>query len=170
VSDKIIAIPSKNLFIWSVVNLGKADISGIDLSARINLTPWRKTGINLSGNYAYQRALDVTDPSGKTYKHQVAYTPRISGAGQAGILTPWGNLSYTILFSGKRYVLGQNTAGNRINGYADHSLSAERELTFGKIKTSLMIETLNFLNRNYEVVRYFPMPGRSVRIGMRILY
>ena len=64
--------------------------------------------MNLSGNYTYQRALDMTEPGGKTYKQQIAYTPRVSGSGQAGIETPWVNLSYSFLFSGKRYMLGQN--------------------------------------------------------------
>ncbi|KAA6334406.1 TonB-dependent receptor, partial [termite gut metagenome] len=170
VSDKIIAIPTKNLFIWSIVNLGEVDIKGIDTSVRLRLQPWRKVGIDLSGNYTYQRALDVTDPYGKTYKHQIAYTPRTSGSGQAGIITPYINLFYTFLFSGKRYVLGQNATENRINGYADHTLSANKEFRFGKMKTSFTVEMLNFFNENYEIVRYFPMPGRSVRIGIKTVY
>ncbi|KAA6319790.1 TonB-dependent receptor, partial [termite gut metagenome] len=95
---------------------------------------------------------------------------RISGSGQAGIITPYINLFYTFLFSGKRYVLGQNSTENRINGYTDHTLSANREFMFGKVKTSFTVEILNFLNKNYEIVRYFPMPGRSVRIGLKVVY
>jgi outer membrane cobalamin receptor len=170
VSDKIIAIPTKNLFIWSMVNLGQVDIKGVDTSVHLNLQPWRKVGITLSGNYTYQRALDVTDPGGKTYTHQIAYTPRISGSGQAGITTPYMNLFYTFLFSGKRYVLGQNSTENRINGYTDHTLSAGREFVLGQVKTSVTVEILNFLNKNYEIVRYFPMPGRSLRIGLKVIY
>ena len=94
-----------------MVNLGKVDIKGID--ATLSLQPLDKLRINLSGNYTYQRALDVTNsnpnsPEGKVYKHQIAYTPRVSASGQAGIETPWLNLSYSFLFSGKRYMLGQN--------------------------------------------------------------
>ncbi|KAA6332737.1 TonB-dependent receptor [termite gut metagenome] len=170
VSDKIIAIPTKNLFIWSVVNLGEVDIKGLDASVHLNLQPWQRVGIDLSGNYTYQRALDITDSGGKTYRHQIAYTPRISGSGQAGIITPYINLFYTFLFSGKRYVLGQNSTENRINGYTDHTLSANREFMLGEVKTSFTVEILNFLNKNYEIVRYFPMPGRSVRVGLKVVY
>ena len=82
VTDKIVATPTKNLFIWSMVNLGKVDIKGIDATASLSLQPLDKLRINLSGNYTYQRALDVTNsnpnsPEGKVYKHQIAYTPRL---------------------------------------------------------------------------------------------
>ena len=169
VTDKIIAIPTKNLFIWSMVNLGKVEIKGIDVTGNISTQPCEKLRVNLSGNYTYQQALDVTnaDPNsieGKTYKHQIAYTPRVSGSGQAGIETPWINLSYSMLFSGKRYALGQNISENRLDSYIDHSISANREFKFRKITTSLNVEVLNLMNKNYEIVKNFPMPGRSFRI------
>jgi outer membrane receptor protein involved in Fe transport len=170
VTNKIVALPTKNLFVWSVVNLEQVDIKGIDVSAHIHWQPWQKTGVNLSGNYTYQQALDVTDSNGKTYQHQLAYTPRISGSGQASLIMPWFNLSYTFLFSGKRYVLGQNSTENRINGYSDHSLSVNKEFKLVTWNTSLTVEALNFLDKNYEIVRYFPMPGRSVRATLKISY
>src|SRR5699024_6270811 len=118
VTDKIIAYPTKNLAVWSMRNLGIVEIKGVDITGNISLCPVENIRINLSGNYTYQRALDVTapeaDPNKSTYKHQIAYTPRISGSGQAGIETPWINLSYSFLFSGKRYALGQNIAENRL--------------------------------------------------------
>jgi outer membrane cobalamin receptor len=66
--------------------------------------------------------------------------------------------------------LGQNSTENCINGYADHTLSANKEFMFGKVKMSFTVEVLNFFNENYEIVRYFPMPGRSVRIGIKTVY
>lgn len=170
VKDKIIAIPTKNLFIWSMVNLGKVDIKGIDIAGNISLQPWEKLRVNLSGNYTYQRALDITEPGGKTYKQQIAYTPRVSGSGQAGIETPWVNLSYSFLFSGKRYMLGQNLRENRLDSYSDHSVSVSRDLRIRNVNTSLTVEVLNLLDKNYEIVKNFPMPGRSVRVTMKVRY
>lgn len=175
VTDKIVAIPTKNLFVWSMVNLGKVDIKGIDATASLSLQPLEKLRVNLSSSYTYQRALDVTnsDPDasgGKTYKHQIAYTPRVSASGQAGIETPWVNLSYSFLFSGKRYALGQNIAENRLDSYSDHSISVSRDFRVRKIATSVSVEMLNLMDRNYEIVKNFPMPGRSVRATVRVKY
>lgn len=137
ITDKIIAYPTKNLAVWSMRNLGSVEIKGIDVTGNVSLQPCEKLRINLSGNYTYQRALDVTnsDPAseeGRTYKHQIAYTPRVSGSGQVGIETSWVNLSYSFLFSGKRYAVGQNIAANRLDSYSDHSISASRDFRIKK--------------------------------------
>ena len=79
VTDKIIAVPTKNLFVWSIVNLGKVDIKGVDLSATISTQTLQSFGLHLTAKYTYQRSLDVTDKASKTYKHQIAYTPITSG-------------------------------------------------------------------------------------------
>ena len=156
-------------------NLGSVEIKGIDVTGNVSLQPCEKLRINLSGNYTYQRALDVTnsDPAseeGRTYKHQIAYTPRVSGSGQVGIETSWVNLSYSFLFSGKRYTQGENITENRMESYSDHSISVGRELTIRKINTSIHIEVLNIANNNYEIIKNFPMPGRSVRATFSIKY
>ena len=49
-------------------NLGEVDIKGIDATGSLSLQPWDKIRINLSGNYTYQRALDVTPPDPNTYE------------------------------------------------------------------------------------------------------
>ena len=175
VTDKIVAIPTKNLFVWSMVNLGKVDIKGMDVTGSLGIRPCEGYVLNLSGNYTYQRALDVTDPDpstaeGKTYKHQIAYTPRVSGSGQAVLETPWADLSYAVLFSGKRYMLGQNIAENRLPGYTDHSVSARREFRWREVSASVAVEVLNLADKNYEIVKNFPMPGRSFRVTVGIDY
>lgn len=175
VTDKIVAIPTKNLFVWSMVNLGKVDIKGMDVTGSLGIRPCEGYALNLSGNYTYQHALDVTDsdPStaeGKTYKHQIAYTPRVSGSGQAVLETPWADLSYAVLFSGKRYMLGQNIAENRLPGYTDHSVSARREFRWREVSASVAVEVLNLADKNYEIVKNFPMPGRSFRVTVGIDY
>ncbi len=170
VYDKIVATPTKNLFIWSMVNLGKVEIKGIDVTGAIQLQPFDKIGLRLSGNYTYQRALDMTDPNGKTYRHQIAYTPRVSASGQASLETPWINLSYSLLYSGKRYCLGQNISENRLPRYTDHSISAYRNFKISKCLFTANVECLNLLNKNYEIVKNFPMPGRSFRATIKVSY
>lgn len=175
ITDKIIAYPTKNLAVWSMRNLGSVEIKGVDATASIALQPWENIRINLSGNYTYQRALDVTNSDldseeGRTYKHQIAYTPRVSGSGQAGIETPWINLSYSFLFSGKRYQQGENIAENRLDSYSDHSISASRSFKIMQTNTSVSVEVLNIADKNYEIIRNFPMPGRSVRATISIRY
>lgn len=168
VDDKIIAIPTKNLFIWSMVNLGKVDMKGIDANTVVSIAIDKRWKVELSANGSYLRAIDKTDSDGKTYNQQIAYTPRISGSGQCSIYTPWATLSYSYLYSGKRYMLGQNISANRLNSYSDSSISARRTFDLWHTQWTVGAELLNLMNKNYEIVKNFPMPGRSFRINLKV--
>jgi vitamin B12 transporter len=168
VMDKIVAYP--NTFFWTILNYGKVSIDGIDLTAETTFQPWKKLGIVVGTNYTYQRALNVTDPTKSDYKNQIPYTPRVSGSGKIGVETPWINLSYSLLWSGHRYAVNQNYAENRLQGYTDHSISASRNFETKKQIIRAGVEVLNLLNSNYEIVRWFPMPGRSFRATVSVKF
>ena len=139
-------------------------------SAETTFQPWKKLGIVVGTNYTYQRALNVTDPTKSDYNNQIPYTPRVSGSGKVGVETPWINLSYSLLWSGHRYAVNQNYAENRLPGYADHSISASRNFKTKKQVIRASVEVLNLLNSNYEIVRWFPMPGRSFRATVSVKF
>ncbi len=170
VKDKIIAMPTKNIFVWTMVNLGKVEVTGVDVSGEASVAVGKKLGIILGGTYTYQRVLDVTDPESDTYRHQIAYTPRVAGSGRLAFENPWVNVAYSVLWSGARYALFQNFAENRLAGYSDHSISLSREFAFNKKTLNLNIEALNILNENYAIVRWFPMPGRSFRATVSLKF
>ena len=163
VKNKIVAYPTKNIFEWTMLNYGTVEINGLDLSAEAVLKLSKNVKLNLGGTHTYQRALNKTDATSRNYNHQIPYTPRVSGSAKAGMQTPWFNVNYTMIWSGHRYALGQNFKENRVEGFADHGISLSRDIytAYGVFSTNL--EALNLLNKNYEVVRFFPMPGRSFR-------
>ncbi|OJV42891.1 MAG: ligand-gated channel [Bacteroidales bacterium 36-12] len=170
VKDKIVAMPTKNLFKWTMLNLGKVEITGIDLTAETHMKINRDIAIVAGGTYTYQRAVDVTDKQSSTYGHQIPYTPRVSGSGRFAVETSWFDIAYSVLWSGKRYSLFQNYAENRLSGYSDHSVSASKDFSFKDKLISLNLEVLNILNENYAIVKWFPMPGRSVRGTINIKF
>ena len=164
VRNKIVAYPTKNIYTWTMLNYGRVSITGLDFTGDIEIAPCKEVQITLGATYTYNRALNVTDPADRDYRHQIPYTPRISGSGKAGIKTPWFALNYSLVWSGHRYAVNQNYAENRVEGYFDHSLSASHEFSLcHDHKLGINLECLNLTNINYCVVRYFPMPGRSWR-------
>lgn len=169
VKDKIVALPTKNIFIWSMVNLGKVQVDGLDLTVETSLSIHDKMAVLLGATYTYQRALDKTAPGSNTFGHQVPYTPRVSGSGRLGVETPWVNVAYSLLWSGARYAGYQNYAENRLPGYADHGISVSRDVKLKNGVLSLQVEALNLLDENYAVVKWYPMPGRAYRgtVGLR---
>ena len=172
IKDKIVAVPKKNLFEWSMQNLGKVDIYGMDITLNTHLCLTKAWEVNLSGTYTRQKAWDVTsktDPIKKVvYKHQIPYTPEQSGSGRIQITIPWINVSYSLLYSDYRYVLGENIPENYLKGYIEHSISLSKEMKWNKIDWGIRGEVLNLSDKQYEVVKSFPMPGRSFRITLNI--
>jgi len=168
ITDKIMAIPTKNIFIWSMVNLGKVDIKGLDLSLSVTQSLGKDYQLFVGFNHSYQRALDITDVSSKEYNNQIAYAPRIFGSGRLALQTPWVKVAYAMLYSGHRYMTGQNLAENDLAGYTDHSVSVERAFSVRRLTLHLRGEVMNLMDDNYEIVRNFPMPGRSYRVGVML--
>jgi len=170
VTDKIVTYPNKDTFSWTILNYGKVVIDGLDLTVETTLQPWKNVGILLGSNYTYQRALNVTSLTDGNYNNQLPYTPRVSGSGKAGIVTPWINISYSLLWSGHRYAVNQNYIENRLPAYYDHSLSVSRNFQCKTGLIHLNLEVLNLQDTNYEIVKWFPMPGRSFRATVSLKF
>ena len=109
------------------------------------------------------RAEDVTDRDSKLWRNQIVYTPRHSGSGSVTWSTPWVDVAYNVVYASERYRMAQNSADNRIRPYADHSLSLFRTFSWGRHALRLQADALNLGGKNYEIVRFYPMPGRNYK-------
>lgn len=169
VKDKIVAIPSRNLFTWMMLNFGAVKIAGMDANLVFDYEIIKQLKIDIVGSYSLQQAVDVTDPKSNTYRHQIPYTPLHSGSASLTLSTPWVDVSYTVVAAGKRYALQQNIPANELKPYSDHSLALAKDFDVkGKVVLGYKLELLNLANRHYEIVRNYPMQGRSVRGTLRI--
>ena len=159
VSDKIVARPGQNMFYWSMENLGRVEIAGVDLTAS-----GRWQAVEIQVNYSYAHAVDKSDPESKNYGHQIRYTPRHSGGGSVRWESRWVNLGATVMAVGQRYAYPQNNQSNRLPAYCDLGLSADRkfDLRWGTLRVQAQV--LNLLDAQYEVVQFYPMMGRNYRL------
>ena len=165
IKDKIVTIPT--MFIWRTMNIGKVTMSGVDINTNAVVSLPAMMSLSINANYSYQYAVDITDPESKTYGHQIPYTPAHSGSVTVSWRSKWVNISYLCTAVGERYSFPQNTRSNLLDGYMDHTVSAGRTFEFGEHSLSVMAEVLNIGNVNYEVVQYYPMPGRSYRLTLK---
>lgn len=168
VSDKIVALPT--LYIWKMMNMGEVDIRGIDINLAAEFPIYKETGLLFSSTYSYQKAIDVTDPEKKTYRHQIPYTPKHSGTASITLNNPWVNITYSLTAVDKRYALPQNIESNLIKGYIEQGLSLNKEIPLRSTRLRFQGEILNLGNKTYDIVQYYPMPGRSWRLSLTIIY
>lgn len=168
VEDKIVALPT--LFVWKMMNLGKVEIMGADVNLGAAFSFGAATRLNIQGNWSYQHAVDVTSAKDKNYKDQIPYTPRHSGSLSLSLMNRWVNVGWMASAVGERYALPQNTEQNRIDGYVDHSISLSRSFGMKGCSLSLQLECQNLTDVQYDVIQYYPMPGRSFRFTVKFDY
>ncbi|OAV69401.1 Outer membrane cobalamin translocator [Bacteroidales bacterium Barb6XT] len=167
VHDKIVATPT--LFIWKMRNAGEVSIKGVDIHFSAQTALHEKITLQWQGTYTYQQAIDLTDETAKNYRHQIPYTPRHTGSASLSAQSPWLNISYSLTAVGDRYALPQNTESNRINRYTEQSISLSRDFPLKACRLRLQGEIINPANVNYDIIKFYPMPGRSWRINLSII-
>ena len=166
IRDKIIAVPNQNLFVWTMLNLGKVRISGIDINAEFNGRIGSVLGWFSRIAYTWQHAEDITDKNSSVYGNRLPYTPDHSGSGLLSFnYGKWAG-GYSALFSVTRYTLGGNNPANELAGWLTHDVFAARTFSLCKIAINLKGELNNISNQHFDVVRYYPMPGRSFKISL----
>lgn len=162
VTDKIVAFPST--YAWKMANYGKVHAAGIDATLATVIPLAKRIKLIMSGGYTWQKAVDLTDPDVKNYKDQLPYTPLHSGNASAIVETPWINMGYSVVGVGKRYYMSQNIPENEIKGYMEHTMSLSREFALGGCNLRVQAEIINLTDEQYDVIKYYPMPGRSWRL------
>lgn len=168
VTDKIVAVPRQNLFQWTMLNIGKAEIKGIDNGLRLRFKRINSLDINLMASYSFQQAIDKSDKSSSLYNTQLPYVPMHSGS--AGILLTMKKLSvgYNLLFSGNRYRLGTPSRENLVEGFGIQDIFLGYSLTVKRAESKIQFSINNIANKNYEVVSYYPMPGINFRLRLTV--
>lgn len=165
VSNKIIAVPAANQFRWTMTNLGRVAVHGADAGAEAALS-LGKVGLNAKINYSWQRAMDRSDKSSPYYEGQIAYIPEHSLSAVAAVAWGLWSMDYSFLYTGQRYDSSANIPANRIRPYYIHDAALNRDLSFWDVKARLSLAVNNILNRHYDVVRCYPMPGRNYKITL----
>lgn len=158
VTDKIVAFPST--YVWKMANFGKVKIKGIDVTLATEVPIYHKVSAILTGAYTFQESLDKLEASA-SYNRQLPYTPKHSGNASLLIRNPWVNLGYSVLFQGERWSSSQQTALYKLKAYSEHTLTLSREFRFKSCQLNLSGSIHNLFDKQYEIVKYYPMPGRS---------
>ena len=160
VTDKIVAFPST--YIWKMVNFGKVEIWGVDATVATEVDIARKTCAVLSASLSFQDAQDKT-PGSATYGSQLPYTAKVSGGISLILNTPWLTIGYSATGQGKRYSMAQNIREYQLPAFMEHSVSISRRFDLGNSSNiNLQLSVNNITDEQYEIIKYYPMPGRSL--------
>ncbi len=162
-TNKIISAPTDDPAVWLPFNVGKVQAMGADLVAGFDYArgAWLAS---LTARYGWQRAVDKTPDSG-TYGRQIAYVARHTAQLQ-------GTLAFHGWTLGAQWVLraGRYDASGPMPDYHVLDLTFDKEFALGGTCLGIHAAARNLLNRRYQIVSGYPMPGRNFTAGVRFRF
>lgn len=166
VRDKIVAYPKGAQFRWTMLNLGRVRITGVDLTGSLTLNPLRDLYITGKLQYTYQEAIDVTSPADTYYRDQIPYIPWHSGS--AIVQATWRSwsLNYSFIYTGERYNQQENIVYNHTQPWYTSDVSIARSFSWSRYSARVQLEVNNLFSQDYDVILNYPMPKRNYRLTL----
>ena len=168
VTDMIVGVPY-NMFVWTCVNVGKVHVLGLDITANGVQHIGRHT-LTFTGNYSLQRARNRSNDESPYYNNQIAYIPIHTGAASLSWENPWVNFSVNAHVVGERWASNEHLDGTNIEQYEELGLTAWRKFHIGRPVAEIRFDVKNLLDKQYEIVRSYPMPGRSWQLSLNFKF
>lgn len=166
IEDKIVAIPMKCQFRWSMVNFGLVRSLGISTTAGYDRT-WGKLALSANANYTCQRDRDFSSPSDPEYKNTIPYSPLHS----ASIIVSLGYDGWSActswLYTGDRFALISNNKEDMLGAWQTVDLKLSKTFTVSRHSLQTTIECNNLTDSRHEVVKRYPMPGRNWKLTLQ---
>lgn len=168
IHDKIVAYPKGQQFRWTMLNLGRVHIKGVDVEAEVALQPARELTISGCLQYTYQDARDVTDPNTSYYHDQIPYIPWNSGSAIATMSYRGWDFTYSFIYAGERYNQQENIRYNHMQPWYTSDLSLMYTFLWKKTTWKATIEVNNLFDQDYDVIINYPMPKRNYGLSLDI--
>lgn len=158
VDDKIVAIPTASQFRWTMLNIGRVDVTGLDAKAggKCSCGEWTA---DLTLRYSLQQALDHSTPGSRTWGNQVPYIPLHSGGGFFSVLWRSWAFSWDTTVTGERWSRSANTSDYHIAPWTVTDVAASRSFVLGTGNLKASVRISNLFNYRYQIVQGYPMPG-----------
>ena len=157
-------------FTVSAQNIAAAESYGLETSFQALLQAESRRA-SLTLNYTFQRATNQTE-GGFAQGKLLIYTPEHLASGVVTFSEVFSRevrleSGLTGQFVGNRYALPSNTAESVLPAFLVLGAFCETTLALGGTDVTVRLQGDNLGDERYAVIRNFPMPGRSVRLGLK---
>lgn len=160
IEDKIVAIPMKSQFRWSMVNFGLVKSLGLSATAGYDRT-WGKFSLNANANYTCQRDRDYSSPHDPEYRNTIPYSPLHSASLIVDLAYDGWSLCTSWLYTGDRFALISNNRDDLLGAWQTVDLKLNKRFRIRRHYVQATVECNNLCDSRHEVVKRYPMPGRN---------
>jgi outer membrane receptor protein involved in Fe transport len=167
VHDKIVAYPKGQQFRWTMLNLGRVHIDGIDVQAQGSWRALKNLRLSSRLQYTYQQARDVTEKATSYYGDQIPYTPWHGGSATLMADYKAWDLAYNFVYTGERYCQQENILYNHVEPWYTSDVHLSWRHTFDRMLCKATLEVNNLFDQQYDVIINYPMPGRNFNVTIQ---
>lgn len=167
IRDKIVAMPTKYQFRWSMTNYGRVESYGLSLSAGYGLMAG-EVGLRANVNYTWQRDMDRTDKEAPEYGNRIPYSPEHSGSAIVDIEWRGFALCGSTLYTGERYCLVSNNPSDLLEAWHTTDVKLSKSIEYKAIAVMASVECNNIGDSRHEVIKRYPMPGRNWKFNIKL--
>lgn len=167
VRDRIVCLPLKGSYQWSMLNYGQTRLMGIDTNLQIDfLTAQDRYGKHsLLLTCTLQDDRNRSDRSEPTYNDYIAYSPRWSWSAVYTLLYKQVSGSISHQFVDRRYWTTQNSIEPPLPRY----MTTDVKIGYACDKIlSIELECQNLFDNRYELIQRWPMPGRMWLCSIKV--
>ncbi len=164
--DKIVAIPTQNTFIWSVVNIAKTQNLGVESYLDINKIS-RNYHWGIKASYTFQRCIDLSDAHANNYKELITYSPQHTANSDFSFGRKKLETFIAMNYIGNRYALQNNTLNNLLPAIFQLDAGISRRFSLNNsnhLKASFVVK--NITNQYNQYIRYFVLPGINYQVKL----
>lgn len=157
--DKIVAVPLTS-FVWRMMNVGRTAALGVDATMAVQQR-WRAHTLEWTMSGSLQRVVDVSHKASPAYGLQLPYTPLCSFASGLSWRNKWLCAALSVEGATERWTLGNHVEGSHLPPWAVADAAVWRAWQWKKWRVTARLTVKNVMNHQYDIVKYYPMPGRS---------
>ncbi|ACY49547.1 TonB-dependent receptor plug domain-containing protein [Rhodothermus marinus] len=168
-TDQIVWYPgfvAPGLQLWRPINVGRVRTRGLEASLRAEVPLAASLRLQSGLFYTFTRAEDRSNPSTRAYGHQLRYVPPHQLKAFLDVLAGPLTLGLDARRTGRRYLTTDETQALAPFTVLDAHLRLTQSVARTRLSFGLTVE--NLTDTAYEVVRFYPMPPRHVRVQLRI--
>ena len=159
VEDRIVCLPLKGSYQWTMLNYGYTRCMGVDVTMNAH---YKGHSLLLTGTFQDDR--NRTNPKEDAYNDYIAYSPKWSFTAVYSFLYKGWTASLSHMFVDKRYWTAENAIDDPLKAY--NCTDVKVGYNFLRHYT-VEAECQDLFDVRYEMIQRWPMPGRRFAVTFK---
>ncbi len=162
VEDRIVALPQKGSYNWTMLNFGKTQCLGLNGTLQL-FCNIKDVSIDLLNTIAYQDDRNKTNRESDTYNDFIPYSPKMSYSSVLSAQYKGWSAALSFMYVGKRYWLSDNELDDPLKAYTNLDMKISKTIR----NFQFTAEVNDICDNGYELIQRHPMPRRDFRFSIK---